>query len=428
MQQNQHPTGRIRLAARLAAATIGLMLVPATGMMATAVQADPEAARARFESIVARWQAVEAKVVPATSAPLPSGIRVVLDSLFALEAISREVLPKEWSKLSGFQRNQLQAALAVALRGQATGFLGGISFGASPLNWVGNAARNGRVVLTYQVQGRANSRGVLEVEMQKDGSGHWRVQDMVWDRLRFTEVYRKQAEKTLKDYSFPMMVAQIRDAPEIILEDFEDGPVGGLPVGWTWRSQDDKEVKPYTVREERGNRFLVATDSGQSVILGKEVKWDLNAYPYISFRVRVNQIPVGGDERDDKKVDSAAGIYITYRKKLGLVPESVKYVWSSTLPVGAAVLREGTGRPWMVVIGSGTDGLGEWRTYAFDLRQAYRDTFGKNPPDKTEGIGILSDANSTQSKAFADYDDIRALRAAPKSVGSGVTQIMPPIK
>jgi hypothetical protein len=82
----------------------------------------------------------------------------------------------------------------------------------------------------------------------------------------------------------------------------------------------------------------------------------------------------------------------------------------------------------MVVIGSGTDGLGEWRTYTFDLRQAYRDTFGKNPPDKTEGIGILSDANSTQSKAFADYDDIRALRTVPKAVGSGVTQIMPPIK
>lgn len=215
---------------------------------------------------------------------------------------------------------------------------------------------------------------------------------------------------------------------DLVLEDFEAGPVGGLPEGWTWRGQDNKKIKPYAIREEEGNRYLAATDSGQSVILGKEMKWDLETYPYLSFRVRVHQIPVGGDERDDKKVDSAAGVYITYRKKYGLIPESVKYVWSSTLPVGAAVLRHGTGRPWMVVMGSGTDGLGEWRTYVFDLRQAYQDTFGKKLPDHAEGIGILSDANSTNSTAFADYDDFRALRSVSTPVGSGVTQIMPPIK
>jgi len=44
------------------------------------------------------------------------------------------------------------------------------------------------------------------------------------------------------------------------------------------------------------------------------------------------------------------------------------------------------------------------------------------------GIGILSDANSTHSHAWADYDDIRALRAVETPVGSGITQFMKPTR
>ena len=70
--------------------------------------------------------------------------------------------------------------------------------------------------------------------------------------------------------------------------------------------------------------------------------------------------------------------------------------------------------------------MGEWRTYVFDLRQAYRDTFGGDPPTKPIGIGVLSDANSMKTRAYADYDDIRALRSAPEGVTSGVLEIIPP--
>lgn len=210
----------------------------------------------------------------------------------------------------------------------------------------------------------------------------------------------------------------------IVLEDFESSPVGELPAGWTWKASDEDKDKPYRVREEDGNRYLEARDEGQSVILAKEVKWDLNEYPFISFRVRVHATPEGGNECLDEKVDSAAGIYVTYRRMLGLVPESVKYVWSSTLWVGAAAIRSGVGRPWQIVIGSREEGLGEWRTYVFDLRDAYRKTFGGEPPHEPMGVGVLSDANSTESRAYADYDDFRVLREAGPGVDGGVSEII----
>lgn len=177
--------------------------------------------------------------------------------------------------------------------------------------------------------------------------------------------------------------------------------------------------------EENDNRYLRARDHGQAVVLGKEIDWDLDDYSYLSFRVRVHEIPAGGDERYDETVDSAAGIYVIYRKRLfGTIPVSVKYVWSSTLPIGAATRRGGIGRPWQIVFGSGREGLGEWRTYVFDLRDAYRSTFGDEPPTRPVGIAIQSDANSTGTRAYADYDDIVVSRRAPPGTTGGVTRIL----
>lgn len=220
---------------------------------------------------------------------------------------------------------------------------------------------------------------------------------------------------------------QSADPDVLVLEDFESSPVGELPEGWQWKESDDDERKPYRVVEEDDNRYLEARDEGESVILAKDVEWSLEEYPYLSFRLRVHAIPEGGDERYDEKVDSAAGLYVVYERVLfGKIPRSVKFVWSSTLPVGAATRRQGPGRPWQVVVESGAENLGEWRTYVIDLREAFRSTFGGDPPDEPLGIALLSDANSTNSRAYADYDDIVALRTADPESLSRVEEILRP--
>lgn len=208
----------------------------------------------------------------------------------------------------------------------------------------------------------------------------------------------------------------------LVLEDFEQSVLAGLPDGWVWKQKDNDKYKPYEIRVENDYRYLAAQDHGESVILGKKIKWDLQKYPFISFRWRVHQLPAGGDQRFSNTADSAAAIYIIYYKVLGLLPRTIKYVWSSTQPVGAAFLREGIGRPWVVVAESSEDNLGEWRTYVFNARSAYRETFGKEPPRYAIGLALLSDANATKSRAVADYDDIRALSHADSN--SGIRQIL----
>ncbi len=397
--------------------TLGALLAPS--LFGTGQETELADARASFEAAVTEWRRGGGD--PGTSGGL--------ESMVARDSVAASVLPDRWSQLTAGQRGQLRDALTVAIQRWLRAHLGPEDqVETGDLAWVSGDREDGGLVLSYRVGNRPGDRRTLDVDMVRSVEGSWRVLDLIGDDHRMTEAFRERAEKAIKDFSFAYMVADLQEAEEVTLEDFEAGPIGGLPEGWTWKDSDDKKEKPYAVQQEGDNRFLEARDSGQSVILGKDVRWDLEKYPYISFRLRVHRVPEGGDERSDKTVDSAAGVYFIYRRRLGLIPESVKYVWSTSLPVGAAVQRNGTGRPWMVVVGTGTDGLGEWRTYVFDLRQAYRDTFGKNPPDRPMGIGILSDANSTHSHAWADYDDIRALRAVETPVGSGITQFMKPTR
>jgi len=198
-------------------------------------------------------------------------------------------------------------------------------------------------------------------------------------------------------------------ADVVILEDFQSSPVGGLPKGWTWKKADKDKNKPYKIVEEAdGNRYLAADDNGESVILGKEIRWDIHQYPFIEFRWRARALPPGGDERFGDLNDSAAGIYITYKKKMGLIPVTAKLVWSTTLEVGSATQRSGMGRPWNVVVDSGEAHLGEWRTHLINMLEVFKATFGGKPPQHAIGIGILSDSNSVHGNAYADYDYIRA--------------------
>jgi len=221
---------------------------------------------------------------------------------------------------------------------------------------------------------------------------------------------------------FQLVSASGADPDALVLEDFQAAPLGKLPPGWNWKRTDEDSHKPYMVMAEGENRFLAARDNGESVILGKEIEWDIHKYPYLSFRWRVRKIPAGGDERFGDTNDSAAAVYVIYRTRMGLVPQSLKYIWSSTNPVGSASRRSGIGRPWAVVADSGTAHLGQWRTHVFNVLDAYRRTFGDDPPEKVAGIAILSDANSTRSQAHADYDDIRVLSRA--DAGSGIDRIL----
>lgn len=378
---------------------------------------------ALVDRIVARWDGLAGSPGPAGGETLRRRVHEAVGELLALPEIARAIYGDGWDELRSDRRAALVDALHAALRDRVVAFLDASASGERPrLTPAGSEPRDDRIELEFELSTARTTRTVA-AHVPLGAGDPCRIVNLAVGDEELVDVYGDRVREWIDEYSFEYAVAKLANRDTLVLEDFESSPIGGLPVGWGWKDSDDDKEKPYRVVEVDANRYLEARDEGQSVILGKEIAWNLEEYPYISFRVRVHEIPVGGDERYDDRVDSAAGLYVTYRKVLfGKVPESVKFVWSSTLPIGAAAIRNGIGRPWQVVFGSGEDGLGQWRTYTFDLRETYRATFGGGPPDKPLGIGILSDANSTGSRAFADYDDIVVLREAPEGVTGGVEQ------
>jgi hypothetical protein len=261
---------------------------------------------------------------------------------------------------------------------------------------------------------RARFTEALESALARDEEG---------DEAALVRRYWRECDRTIRRYSFEYLVGELDGKGVVVLEDFENAPVSGLPRGWKSREFEKADRKPYWIVEEKGNRFLRAEDRGENVMLYKEVRWDVRKYPYIGFRWRIRAVPNGADERFEERADSAAGLYLTYSRKLGLVPETVKFVWSGSLAAGAAFRRPGIGMPWTVVAGSGAADEELWHEYSYHALDVYRETFGKDPGERPLGFGVLSDANSTGGLAAADYDDIVALERADSV--SRISEILP---
>ena len=193
----------------------------------------------------------------------------------------------------------------------------------------------------------------------------------------------------------------------IIIDDFDNADLGGFPQAWkAWRGDDDLARNLYSIQEENGNRYLHAADDGSSIIIRRRVsEWDANEYPVLSWRWRAAVLPKDGDERIGSRNDSSVAVYVVLDQNFVGVPKTLKYVWSTTVPVGTHYRREGIGRPHVIVLQSGEEKLGQWVEESVDVYADYVRIFGKKPPRKAVGIGILTDGNATGSDSKGDYDD-----------------------
>jgi len=128
----------------------------------------------------------------------------------------------------------------------------------------------------------------------------------------------------------------------------------------------------------------------------------------LSWRWRALILPKGGNECQAGKADSAAVIYLSWRR--GLRWYTLKYVWSAVGTKGAVCDRKSN--PFVaqntVVLETGAP-LNEWKTERIDLRAEFRKHFENADPAASVpdflGVGIMSDGDQTHSDSSADYAD-----------------------
>lgn len=184
---------------------------------------------------------------------------------------------------------------------------------------------------------------------------------------------------------------------------FSSDMVGQLPAGWQTRGNTSKTV--YQIEMEAdGNHYLAARSQSSDVQLGTAITSRPLNGSTLSWRWRAWELPPGANERSVKTMDSAASVYVVFGSRF--FPRILKYVWSTSQPEGASFRHPQSSRMVILVVSSGPQSLGQWRSVTRNLVADYKAAFGSKP-DNISAIGVKTDSDSTATSARADYDDLR---------------------
>lgn len=218
----------------------------------------------------------------------------------------------------------------------------------------------------------------------------------------------------------PMMeVGAGQSARTIEVDRFETYTPDGLPERWKYFTSKN-EIRPIQefmsdnerawVRRENDNQFLRVMTEGEALRISLAnhpdfgLDWDMNDHPEMSWRWRAGHLPAGASEKD--RNDAGAAVYVTFSRDWLGRPKSIKYTYSTTLPVGTVV---SFGRLKVIVASSGRDGTGEWVHVRRNVAEDYRRVFREDPPDRPLLITLWSDSDDTRDRAEVDIDDILLL-------------------
>lgn len=204
----------------------------------------------------------------------------------------------------------------------------------------------------------------------------------------------------------------------VVVDDFETYKAGATPDGWKFIGSNRdvlsieealEEGEEFYIVKEGGNKFLRASTHGEALRFtrrnGVDFNWSLEEYPLLKWRWRANKLPEGASE--DDKNDSGGALYVTFGTDWIGRPKSIKYVYSSSLPVGTVVSH---GPLKVIVVDSAREpDMGEWQSVLRDVRSDYRQVFGGQAPDRPVSITLWSDSDTTQDSAEVDFDDIELL-------------------
>jgi Protein of unknown function (DUF3047) len=133
----------------------------------------------------------------------------------------------------------------------------------------------------------------------------------------------------------------------------------------------------------------------------------------IRWKWRVQNLPPGGDDCVGGKGDSAAGVYLVWKR--GMRVYTLKYAWSTVGKKGAICARKRTAfvaRDKIIYVSGGPTNT--WRSEELDLKAEFRKYFedgdaNADVPDFM-GVGIMTDGDDTKSEVVADYADFVLLR------------------
>jgi hypothetical protein len=215
-----------------------------------------------------------------------------------------------------------------------------------------------------------------------------------------------------------------------LLADFESYTPGDPPT--EWRDTRDRDLvrlsaegvmndrKNVYVRREDGNQFArIHTDAkALRVVMTKKngLNWDLDKRPILRWTWRAKALPEGANEKDSDRNDTGGALYVTLGTDWLGRPKSIKYTYSSTLPVGTTV--DYGVLQVLVVASKPEDGLDEWIVHERNVVEDYKRLFDESPDERPHAVMMWSDSNTMNSVGTIDFDNLMFLSKPSRSADS----------
>jgi hypothetical protein len=183
---------------------------------------------------------------------------------------------------------------------------------------------------------------------------------------------------------------------------------GHLPDGWQVKVNHGSP-KIATVREG-DTIYLDLKSHDSSYGLEREVDFDPNQAPFLTWKWNVKQVPAGADFRRSKTDDQAAQVLVAFADRHVLT-----YIWDTTAPAGT--MESASSIPlvhiFAVVCRSGTADLNRWLTESRNLAADYVKAYGR-PAPRVKGIRLQINTQHTGTSAESCFSEV-AFRSTPQS-------------
>lgn len=182
--------------------------------------------------------------------------------------------------------------------------------------------------------------------------------------------------------------------------DFSHGITNG------WKNVDlFGRVTDYSVQREGTNFFIHAEASNSCSALTARLNLPAPGKLVLHWRWRIQGVNTNGSERDLKRFDHAARVFVAFDTFIG-PPRTLNYFWANHEPAGEFLNHPMTSRAKIITVESGNARAGQWISEERDVIADWRRAFPGRKMPKIVGVGMLTDGDSLNVRLSADYAGI----------------------
>lgn len=195
------------------------------------------------------------------------------------------------------------------------------------------------------------------------------------------------------------------EAAEKIL--FAENFSHGLSNGWE-NVAFFKTPTVYTLVREGTNCFVRGVAEKTCSALSHKLDLAPPTKLTLRWRWKIGGVNPNGSERDLKKFDHAARVFVAFDTFIG-PPRTLNYMWANVEKPGTVLEHPKSSRAQIFALESGNTRTNQWLTEERDLTADWRRVFGDKPMPKLVGIGLMTDSDSLGKKLVGDYADIELI-------------------